>query len=123
MVRNSAERWLVTLEDFIEQFMYLPSAIDSKVLSALCERYRVAKKTEEIRRVISRFGSRVKGDGNWSLLLLARAYYEVSLPDMALEQLEAIAAGPVALDVKRRAHSYGIRFGDPRVFELFDLNE
>jgi len=122
MVRKSGERWLETLEDFIEQFMYLPDAIDSKVLSSLCERYRVAKKTEEIRRVISRFGSRVKGDGDWSLLLLARAYYEIGLPDMALDTLETIASGPVALDVKRRAHSYGVRFGDPRVFELFDVN-
>lgn len=123
MVRNAAERWLNTIEDFIEKYMYAPGAIDSKVLSALCERYRMSKQTEEIRRVISRFGSRVKGEADWSLLVLARAYYEVRLPDMAIEQLETIASGPVAQDVKRRAHSYGVRFGDPRVFDLFQLED
>jgi hypothetical protein len=123
MVRNAAERWLVTVEDFIEKYMYKPGAIDSKVLSALCERYRMSKQTEEIRRVINRFGSRVKGEADWSLLVLARAYYEVNLPDMALEQLETIASGPVVQEVKRRAHSYGMRFDDPRVFDLFQLED
>jgi hypothetical protein len=114
---------VVTVEDFIEKYMYKPGAIDSKVLSALCERYRMSKQTEEIRRVINRFGSRVKGEADWSLLVLARAYYEVNLPDMALEQLETIASGPVVQDVKRRAHSYGMRFDDPRVFDLFQLED
>ncbi len=122
MVRNAAERWMPTVEDFIEKFMYQPGAIDSKVLSALCEKYRVEKKTEEIRRVIGRFGSRVKGEADWALLVLARAYYEVRLPDMAFAQLEEIASGPVPQEVKRRAYSYGVRFNDPRVFELFDLS-
>ena len=123
MVRNAAERWMPTLEDFIEKFMYQPSAIDSKVLSALCEKYRVVKQTEEIRRVIGRFGSRVKGEADWALLVLARAYYEVRLPDMAIVQLEEIASRPVSQEIRRRAHSYGLRFSDPRVFDLFDLSQ
>ena len=123
MVRNAAERWLIAVEDFIQKYMYAPGAIDSKVLSALCERYRMSKQTEEIRRVINRFGSRVKGEADWSLLVLARAYYEVRLPDMAFEQLEIIASGPVAQDVKHRAYSFGVRFDDPRVFDLFQLEE
>jgi hypothetical protein len=123
MVRNAAERWLIAIEDFIQEYMYAPGAIDSKVLSALCERYRMSKQTEEIRRVINRFGSRVKGEADWCLLVLARAYYEVRLPNMAFEQLEIIASGPVAQDVKRRAHSYGVRFDDPRVFDLFQLED
>jgi hypothetical protein len=123
MVRNAAERWMPTIEDFIEKYMFSAGAIDSKVLSTLCERYRVAKKTEEIRRVISRFGSRVKGEADWSLLVLARAYYEIRLPDMAFAQLEEIASGPVEQQIKRRAHSYGVRFGDPRVFDLFQIED
>jgi len=122
MIRNAAERWMPTLEDFIEKYMYQNGAIDSKVLSVLCEKYRVSKQTEEIRRVIGRFGSRVKGEGDWALLVLARAYYEVRLPDMAFAQLEDIATRPLAQDLKRRAHSFGVRFSDPRVFELFELN-
>lgn len=122
MVRNAAERWMPTLEDFIEKYMYRQGAIDSKVLSALCEKYRTAKQTEEIRRVIGRFGSRVKGEGDWALLVLARAYYEVRLPDMGFAQLEEIATRPVTKEIKRRIRSYGVRFSDPRIFELFHIS-
>lgn len=122
MVRNAAERWMSVLEDFIEKYMFRQGAIDSKVLSALCEKYRVAKQTEEIRRVIGRFGSRVKGEGDWALLVLARAYYEVRLPDMGFAQLEDIATRPVPKEIKRRIRSYGVRFSDPRIFELFQIN-
>ena len=122
MVRNAAERWMPALEDFIEKYMFRQGAIDSKVLSVLCEKYRVAKQTEEIRRVIGRFGSRVKGEGDWSLLVLARAYYEVRLPDMGFAQLEDIATRPVTQEIRRRIRSFGVRFNDPRIFELFQIS-
>ena len=72
--------------------------------------------------MIGRFGSRVKGEGDWALLVLARAYYEVRLPDMGFAQLEDIATRPVPKEIKRRIRSYGVRFSDPRIFELFQIN-
>lgn len=121
LIRNCKDSWLVHIPDVIEEYFFLQRGVPTRLLSALSERYRSHEDPASIESIIDRFGSRVLGNGDYVLLVLAACYYDVGEPQRGYDELVRIAKPPIDSRIRQKAITFATRYRDSRIRELFNV--
>lgn len=122
LIRHCKDSWLAQIPEIIEEYYFLQRGVPTRLLSALCERHRSNEDPTSIESIIDRFGSRLLGNGDYVLLVLAACYYDVGDLQKGYEELVRISKPPIDSRVRQKAITYATRYRDSRIRDLFSAS-